>query len=56
MDKNRSIRRDQINGQRDESRREAFVAMVQPDDLWNGDDSSVLRRLDRTRLRTVFVQ
>jgi len=38
------------------SRREAFVAMVQPADLWNGNDSTVQRRLDRSRVRAVFVQ
>jgi hypothetical protein len=45
-----------INGQWDESCREALVAMVQPANLWNRDDSSVPRRLDRSRARTVFVQ
>ena len=46
----------EINGQCDESRREALVAMMQPTDLRDGDDSAVPRRLDRTRMRTVLVE
>lgn len=38
------------------SSREAFVAMVQPADLRDGDDSAVLPRLYGTRVRTVLVE
>jgi hypothetical protein len=46
----------EINGQCDELGREALVAMMQPADLRDGDDSAVPRRLDRVRVRAVLVE
>ena len=46
----------EINGQCEESRREALVAMVQTTDLRDGDDSSDAAWLDRTRVRAILVE
>jgi hypothetical protein len=46
----------EINGHWDESRREALVAMVQPADLRDRDDSAGPRRLDGARVRAVLVE
>ncbi|MGH2361424.1 MAG: hypothetical protein ACRDGM_12895 [bacterium] len=45
-----------FNSRYDESRREAFVAMVQPTDLRDGDDTAAARRLDWTRVRTIIIK
>jgi hypothetical protein len=38
------------------SGREALVAMVQPADLRDGDDSAVPQWLDGTRVRTILAE
>jgi len=46
----------EINGQCDESRREALVTVVRTTDLRDGDDSADPRRLDGARVRTILVE
>ena len=42
--------------QYDESRREAFVAVMQTSDLRKSDNSAAPRRLDSARVRAILVE
>ena len=46
----------EVNGQCDESRREAFVAVMQTGDLRKSDNAAAPRRLDGARVRAIVVE
>ena len=46
----------EVNAEYDESRREAFVAVMQTADLRKSDNAAALRRLDGARVRAIVVE